>query len=387
MQIIQISIVIILVVATQTANRMLDYLTLIVKPTNACNMRCKHCYHEDKGYDSKIMPLTLVEKLFNLVKDNVENLKIIWHGGEPLIVGLNYFRELFSLEKKILLNQSVKNSIQTNASLLTKEYINFFNENNVDIGVSFDGPYNDLLREKTLIVENKLKILHSKKSQYGILTVVTSQTINKLIEIYEYFKTNNNNFKFAYIFESGSAKHNKHLLIDDQIYVENVIKFFDYWIMDCDCNIHVDNFEKFINMSIFNGAGECEYSSCLFHFLSLDSNGNFYPCGRSYTEDYKLGHIDDFKKVENIFESENYKKLLIQSIKRREICKDTCDLFIFCQGGCNNNALMENGITNNNGFSCKTFRKIFKHVIYRLNQIKEHQIAITNPFLINLLNN
>ncbi len=364
---------------------MLDYLTIIIKPTNACNMRCKHCYHNEKGYDTNIMSLELIQHLFCLLKDSVKNLKIIWHGGEPLIVGIDYYKAIMDLETKFFNNQNVKNCIQTNASLLTNEYIRFFNENKFDIGVSFDGPYNDLLREKSRVVESNIELLKSNKSDFGILTVLTSQTITKWKEIYEYFNLNRLGFKFAYIFESGAAKFNNHLLIDETTYIDEINKFFDYWIADNNCNIHVDNFEKFIKMILFNGVGECEYSSCLFHFLGIDSNGNIYPCGRAYTDEYKMGNLNDFNSIENIFETDNYKKLLINSILRRSVCKDNCEYFIYCQGGCNNNAIMENGINKNGGFSCKTFKKIFEHIKVRVQQIKDKELEIHNPFLINLL--
>lgn len=363
---------------------MLDYLSLIVKPTNACNMRCKHCYHEEKGYDNNIMAFDLIEKLFDLVKNNVEHLNIIWHGGEPLMVGLDYFKHAISIEKQILEQQNVTNSIQTNASLLTEEFVDFFNCHNFEIGISFDGLYNDLLREKTDIVKQNIEMLKIKQAMFGALTVVTSKTIDKLIEIYNYFKIQNIDYKFAYIFESGTAKYNKHLLINETTYVKNVIKFFDYWIIDKNCNIHVDNFEKFVNMCLFKGEGECEYSSCLFHYLGIDSNGDVYPCGRSYTNEYCLGNIKDFKTIEEIFQTPTYKNILLSSIIRREKCKQTCDDFIYCQGGCNNNAIMENGISNNNGFSCNTFKQIFLHIKKRVLQIQNNEINISNPYLIKL---
>lgn len=366
---------------------MIDYLTLILKPTNACNMRCRHCYHEEKGYDSSIMPFSLIEKLFNLIKNRVEHLTIIWHGGEPLMVGLDYFKQAIIIENDILKEHDVKNSIQTNASLLTENFIDFFNNYHFNIGVSFDGQFNDLLRDKTAIVEKNIELLKSKEANFGALTVITAQTLDKLIDIYNYFKLHNINYKFAYIFESGSAKYNKHLLINEVEYVKNVRCFFDYWVSDESCNIHVDNFEKFVNMCLFKGVGECEYSSCLFHFLGVDSKGQLYPCGRSYSNEYNLGNVNDYAAIDEIFESLAYKNILLSSINRREKCKQMCDEFIYCQGGCNNNAIMENGIQNNNGFSCKTFRQIFSYIKQRVEQIQKNQLVALNPYLNNLLHN
>lgn len=361
-----------------------SYLTVILKPTNACNMRCKHCYHSEKGYDNIVMDSSTYSHLLDITIPYIDNLKFIWHGGEPLLVGLPYLKKMIEVQKKYNHNEcKLSNSIQTNASLLDQETIEYLIENEFDIGISYDGPYNYVLRDKTEIVEKNIELLGENNASFGVLTVITSKSIENIIDIYEYFKEKNIDFKFSYIFSSGEAKQNSELFIDVDTYVEQVSRFFNYWLHDIKCNIHVDNFENILSLIHYHGKRECEYSSCLFHYLSIDSNGNIYPCGRSYGPEYCLGNVHDYENILDVFKSREYQNLLIGSINRRDKCMSSCEYYDYCQGGCNNNAIMENGLENHGGYSCQTFKKLFYSISKILKDSENEEQDSLNPMYLS----
>ncbi|MFI3167094.1 MAG: SPASM domain-containing protein [Bacillota bacterium] len=218
----------------------------------------------------------------------------------------------------------------------------------------------------------------------SVLTVLTSQSVDRVIDIYKDFKLRNINFKFSYIFSSGAAKYNENLIIDESAYIKNIVNFFRVWIYDQDCNISVDNFQFYINMLIERGTVECLHGSCMFHYLSIDAYGNIYPCGRSYGIEYCMGNIMDFNKIDDVFSTVEYTNIIKKSIVRRNNCQAVCDLYKFCQGGCNNNALMEGGIENSGGYSCRVFKAIFIEIIKIFEEAKEN-LTILNPIVKKLL--
>ena len=77
-----------------------DLISIIVKPTNACNLRCKHCYHAGTGYDNEQMSDKMLEKLISSSVPHFSGIHYIWHGGEPLSMPLTFYKRALELEQK-----------------------------------------------------------------------------------------------------------------------------------------------------------------------------------------------------------------------------------------------------------------------------------------------
>lgn len=141
-------------------------------------------------------------------------------------------------------------------------------------------------------------------------------------------------------------------------YVNNFLEFFEYWLSDTNCNINVDYALTYVAQ--FAGKREvlCTSTSCLTKWLGICSNGDIYPCGRSYPEEYNIGNIYGFETVNDIFMSEKYQKLLAGAIERREVCRSVCPFFNRCRGGCNNSAILAGDITKSGFQECEIFKKL-----------------------------
>ena len=128
-----------------------DLISIIVKPTNACNLRCKHCYHAGTGYDNEQMSDKMLEKLISSSVPHFSGIHYIWHGGEPLSMPLTFYKRALELEQKYKHNpnQNINNSMQSNGTYVTEDVAKFIADNNILIGFSFEGPYNDFLRSHT----------------------------------------------------------------------------------------------------------------------------------------------------------------------------------------------------------------------------------------------
>ena len=127
-------------------------IAITLKPTNGCNMRCRHCYHAEEGFDATVMNPEHAKKMMLIASQEYDEIHVVFHGGEPTLWGLENFRSVLDYQKVLSEkagNLVFKNSIQTNGLLINDEWMGFLRENKFAIGVSFDGPHNDDLRMNT----------------------------------------------------------------------------------------------------------------------------------------------------------------------------------------------------------------------------------------------
>lgn len=363
-------------------NNKSKYINLVIKPTNACNMRCSYCYHSEKGYEAHKMSLKTFEKLCSISMPYLETMSIIWHGGEPLLMGIDFYKEankiIESYQSKYPIK--VKQSFQSNGTLLNEEWIDFFKSNNISLGLSFDGLTNEVTRGNTELLLNKFQLLKDLGKRFGIIQVLNSESIKDVILTYEYYKKLSIDVKFNFIFNAEIIKDKEKMLVPAQTYAKHMIEFFDYWIDDENCNISVDPFNEYIAL-YYNKSNSCRHNSCLMHWLSVDNQGNITPCGRNFPKEYSLGNIVQYADLRDAFSSEGYLKLLDGAVERRKKCMADCDLYDYCKGGCNNDKLLENGITNNGGFSCVVFTELFKHI----QNLFQSDVEIKNPKVLKLI--
>ncbi len=333
-------------------------INTLIKPTHECNMRCKYCFHEKYGYDNKLLDINILKKYIKLLSKKYHYINIVWHGGEPLLAPLSYYEEIYDFCKK--LNSQIFYSLQTNGTLLTQENINFFKENNTNIGLSFDGLSNDLTRSFTNKILNNITLLQENGFYPGAVMVVNQYNVNNLINEYEFFKSKKLGMKINPMFNDGAAKENNFFNLNPDDYIKNFINFFKYWANDKDCNINVSTCEELVNLIVNEHSGVCTFNSCLGKWLCLDSNGCIYPCDRLCTDKYRLGDTKNMFSINEVFQNDNFLSLLENSIKKREECIKKCEYYKNCYAGCNANAILSK--ENNDNVACYIQKNILKEI-------------------------
>lgn len=341
----------------------MEYINTLVKPTHQCNMRCKYCFAEKYGYDKEILDVEKLKKYFALLSKKYSYINVIWHGGEPLLVPLDFYSEIYNFCKT--LNSKFIYSLQTNGTLLNDENINFFKNNNTNIGLSFDGLYNENTRGNTKRIIDNIELLHNNNLYPGAILVVNQNNVNNIIENYELFKYLNLGMKINPMFLDGAAKGNIYLKLDPDEYINNFVNFFKYWTIDKNCNINVSNCVEILNLILYKRSNVCTNNSCLGKWLCFDSHGNIYPCDRLCVDEYKLENIDSIDSIEEVFETKSFINLLQYSIERRKECILNCDIYENCYGGCNANSILyKNDISN---ISCYIHKEILIRIKEYLN--------------------
>lgn len=174
------------------------FATPIIKIVgNACNLRCDYCFYSQKD-QRKInrMSEELLESfIMQFLSCLTGKVRFVWHGGEPLLAGLSYFKKIIAFQEKHKEPcHGVYNTIQTNGTLINKEWAKFFKDHDFYVGVSLDGPKesHDVFRHDVNNngsfdnVINGIKHLKDAGVSYGLL-----QTVNK-----KNIDNGKNNFKF-----------------------------------------------------------------------------------------------------------------------------------------------------------------------------------------------
>ena len=360
---------------------------LIIQTNLSCNIRCKHCYEADGNYPVETMDYDTLEKIIMLAQKQYKKVSYLWFGGEPLIVGLDFYKKVVEFQRKYNANTEIKNSIQTNGILLTPEYIDFFKDNGFNVSISYDAQYNDVLRERTNAVETNIELCKTKNLKVSTISTISRDTSNKQIEMYDFLCSKNLNAKFNRIFPEGNGKVCRNYLISDEDYLSDMKEFFHSWLFNKNASSFC-TFDIYLS-ALFNlSHRECIFSGCLFKWLAVTPNGTLLPCPRFGNSDISLGNIHDYDNLYEAFHSKNYEKLLTKNVDRRNDCQKNCKWFIYCNGGCNARCYWEGDIANPNTEICRFVKGFFPYIVSTVKDVIDRDlISNTNEFFQKLVTN
>ncbi len=341
-----------------------QFVTVIVKPTLDCNIDCRHCYHRSCDRFDKIMDISTFEKTVKLVKDGFDSSRFIWHGGEPLLAPVSFYKSVFSVQKRYY-PQGCDNTIQTNGTLLNKRLIEFCRSNRVNIGISYEGGFERGLRPgmDTKKIDKLVDFMVNKGHMFMISATIHGGNVNDMSAIYEKFKGMGASFSFNPIIMSGTACDNPDLELDPDVYVQNAIEVFDEWISDPSVKISVLPFYPYV-MTALDGVpniSDCPHSSCLMKWICVHPNGDVYPCGKACPPEFRLGNVNEVSSIDELFDSDGMRNILVPSIQRRNECSD-CDIYRYCNGGCTIDALADGKIDSPGGSACRIYKGLFTHI-------------------------
>ena len=362
---------------------MFEQINLLVMPTDQCNMRCKYCFHGNSGYSKEIMDLEIFKKVILSIVDKWSRVQIVCHGGEPLCVPLEFYKEAYAFCEST--DATFIYSLQTNATLLSQEKIDFFKDKHTKIGISYDGLTNDYVRGNTSKIVENIRKLKAKGIEPGAIMVVTKKNVNNLLTEYKHYKELGLSWKLNPLFIDGSATQNLQLGLDVDEYSEKLYELIKEWLYDRSCNINVQTCTDIVQLILTKKARVCTYNSCLGKWFCINHKGDIYPCDRLYNPDFKLASIKDIETFSQVYDSPCFHSMLCDAIKRRNYCKDTCDIFEHCYGGCNANAYLGNGIAFVNNDTCKIHRYLIKSVKKEIQTALKFSEERLNPRFVKLL--
>lgn len=240
-----------------------------------CNLNCLYCNLQET-FNERLSITTVKDFLSSVVnRFPDEKIKVRWGGGEPLLMGFDFFKNIVELQKN--LSSNFENEISTNLTLLEENFVKLFKENDFAIFTSLDGigPSHDFQRDGSFnIVSKALKNLKGYGiSKIFVNTVVTKYNCNILEEIYDFCSSLGLKWNFTVVVPSGIQKvQAKELVVNPINFSSTIINIFDKWFISGIPEILV--FYDIIRYIM--GRNDCIPKN--EPQLSLGPNGNLYTC-------------------------------------------------------------------------------------------------------------
>ena len=350
-------------------------LIAIVKPTHDCNLRCKYCYLEDEAERGMMDEKTQTNTMIQVSEASGKDAHFIWHGGEPLLAGLDFFKKAATISHKLRKqNCHISNSIQSNGTLVTEELLDFIEqEKDFHLGFSLDGP--EAVNNKTRVYANGkgafkdifqgIRMAKNRKAFVGsgAIAVINKHNLPHLDKIYNFFNQERIGLKLNHIIDTTAPA----LGISPVEYAIAMNHLFDRWIEDYQA-IEIDPFSQIIGNFLTGKPSGCNYSnSCQENFISIGPRGDIYPCGRfDGLKEYRMGNINESNGLEKALKSNVRKRLKDRKLEILAICSD-CKYVPICNGGCPHNALIAGDIMGKDPY-CTGYRIMFKHIEDKIHQ-------------------
>ena len=332
---------------------------MMFKPIGSvCNLGCSYCYYLDKfkSDERSVLPLELLEKIIKEYIEINDNEQIVfdWHGGEPLLLGLDYFKKIVEFQKRHRGNKHIYNTIQTNATLLDSDFALFFKENNFLVGVSIDGPqdiHDKFRRDKGdnptfLRVMRGIEMLHRYAVDFNTLTTISKAGEGRGLEVYEFMKDIGSHYmQFMPVFEYVNPINNNIVSPSDKNsslaewsvnpleYGRFMCDIFDYWVKNDVGTYFVNLFDSTLANYCGLNPGTCVYSETCGANAVMERNGDIYPCDHFVYPQYKIGNVRE-SSLEEIVSSE---KNTCFGIDKRNMLPNKCircKYYFACHGEC-----------------------------------------------------
>ncbi len=303
---------------------------VVAKPIGPlCNLNCEYCFYLEKqalfetNEKYRMSDEVLSAFITNYIKSQpTPVVEFVWQGGEPTLLGIDYFRRVIELQRPFAQQKTITNSLQTNGTLLTDEWCAFLKKHNFIVGISLDGPkeiHDRYRRDKKGgptfdSVIRGLKLLQTHKVEYNVLACVARDTATRPLDIYRFLRDQGVEFiQFTPIVErmpdaqctklglrlAGPAALNKEERAADvtpwtvapEEYGDFLTAVYEEWVRHDVGKVFVMNFEWALNSWIGNLSPVCIHAEQCGRSVVLEHNGDVYACDHCVYPEYKLGNI------------------------------------------------------------------------------------------------
>lgn len=320
-------------------------------------------------------------------------VEFVWQGGEPTLLGIDFFKKIIEMQKPFALRKTIVNSLQTNGTLLTEEWCEFLKKQGFVVGISLDGPedIHDRYRrdsrgrgsfDQTI---RGLKLLQKHAVAYNVMASVARETACKPLEVYRFLRGQGVEFiQFVPIVErlpdALSLRHGLRLAgpaslegADDQAevtswsvvpeeYGDFLIAIYEDWVRNDVGKTFVMNFEWALNAWIGNPSPVCIHAKQCGRSLAMEHNGDVYACDHHVYPEYRLGNIltDDLARMVSTSLQSGFGVSKENALPNW--CRE-CEVLAACQGGCPKQRFAQSHYDEPGlHYLCAGYRKFFRHI-------------------------
>lgn len=387
---------------------------LMAKPVGAhCNLDCGYCFYlEKEGYypprQSRRMSDEVLEAYVQryIAAEAAGEVEFTWQGGEPTLMGLDFFERAVALQKRHAGGKTIRNTLQTNGTLLDEDWAAFLAREQFLIGLSLDGPreLHDAARPDKKghgsfhAVMAGLRLLVRHGVEFNVLVTVSAANVRHGREVYRFLKDEGVRFiQFNPVVErepgpAGEAVVQLHFAkppalslsrsggrepgsrvtahsVGAEAYGDFLIEVFDDWVARDIGSVHVMNFEWALAAWCQLPASTCIFSERCGRAAIVEHDGSLYSCDHFMYPEYRLGNLreQDPAALLALPQQQAFGAAKAETLPRQ--CRE-CSYRFACHGECPKNRFMatadgEPGLN----YLCAGYLKYFRHITPAMNRM------------------
>jgi uncharacterized protein len=369
---------------------------IMTKPIGPiCNLDCKYCFYLEKeklypGTKTWAMPDEVLEQYVQqyISTQPGDEIHFAWQGGEPTLLGLDFFRRIVELQQRHAGGKTIANALQTNGVLIDEAWGEFLAEHRFLVGVSIDGPrdLHDFYRVDKGQAPTFDRVMRgiAKLKQHNVdfntLTVVHRRNSQHPIEVYRFLKEIGSGFiQFIPIVERraesgggdglvlikpsfGDAAEVTEWSVEPEAYGRFLSRIFDQWVKKDVGRVFVQLFDVALESWMGMDASLCVFKKTCGSALAMEHTGDLYSCDHFVYPENKLGNIME-TALDNLVDSPQQKAFgQAKSESLPRMCR-TCEVRFACNGECPKHRFLttpdgEPGLN----YLCAGYKHFFKHI-------------------------
>ncbi len=363
--------------------------TILIKPAGPdCNMGCTYCFYLEKDSLFNETPVhrmsddILEELIQQAMKQSADQISFIWQGGEPTLMGLDFYRKAVELQQRFGHSQMVGNGLQTNGLLIDNKWIDFLKEYNWLVGLSLDGPkhvHDNYRRSRSgngtweKVVANAEKMLAADLA-VNALIVVNDYSVRYPDEIYQFHKNLGlSHMQFIPCVETAGDNSSQlsSFSVPAEEYGHFICLIFDLWMNDFSGltpTTSVRLFDSLFHIYMNHPAPECTLLGECGNYVVVEHSGDVFSCDFFVQPKWHLGNVME----DNLTELLNSRKQQAFGLRKANLAAEcvNCRWLALCRGGCPKDWIMgHNGDRQN--YLCPAYKIFFEYSDTRFRQLAQ----------------
>lgn len=364
---------------------MVNPFSLLIKPAGPdCNINCRYCFYACKseyfGPGAHRMTDEVLQRLVrNYLSLGFPQSSFAWQGGEPTLMGLDFYRRAVDLQRECGSDgQVVTNALQTNAILLDDSWCRFLAENKFLAGISLDGPreMHDTYRRDYAgrgtfdRVMASIERCREHQAEYNILTLLNRRNVEQPDELFDFFVENGFYWlQFIPCMEADPAEPSRpaSFSVTPEQYGRFLCRFFDRWYDGWTRQISVRTFDSMLAHCIGAPAAECTFAHRCGGYMVIEHTGEAFCCDFYVADKTRLGSILE-TPMEALMASDTMRRFAWHKTEMAPQCL-LCRYLPLCRGGCpKDRAALTGDHRALSGF-CQAYRMFLDHCLERLRSL------------------
>lgn len=350
--------------------------SLLIKPAGAdCNLACGYCFYRPKAalYPEEQRPRMSAEVLESLMQQYLaiagEQAAFGWQGGEPLLMGLEFFQQAVALQQKYgRPGQRIANGLQTNGILLNDEWARFLRDYRFLVGLSLDGPpeLHDAYRQALGGQGSHERVMEAARAmrrysvEFNALVVLTPQNVKYPARLYDYFLSHDLRYlQFIPLAELDESGKLASFSISAEAYGDFLCAVFDRWLVNGQPTAYVRLFDEMLIRYVNGEFPSCTFRQACDSYVVIEHNGDVYSCDFAVEPAWYLGNLMQTPLLE-IVQGARFQEFAARKGQLSEECR-ACPWLTMCYGGCPKYRLIGGGQADARDYFCRAHRRFFAH--------------------------